>query len=126
MISIFLLFCFILTLLNGDDNTVNDITNATLVINNDGNLDSNINDNIISNNVVDSIHNNRNIDLNTFKYYSQYQQDRIIYEYFFSNNKYTTTILSEIVVDKYDGIYVEIGAHNGIEFSNTKFFDDLG
>ncbi len=45
-------------------------------------------------------------------YYSQYGQDRYVYENFFKG--------------KTDGVFVDIGAHNGIAFSNSKFFEDLG
>ncbi len=45
-------------------------------------------------------------------YYSQCQQDKFLYENFFQNKK--------------NGVFVEIGAHNGIAHSNTKFFEDIG
>jgi hypothetical protein len=45
-------------------------------------------------------------------YYSQSQQDKFLYEKFFK--------------DKKDGVFVEIGAYNGIVYSNTKFFEELG
>ncbi len=45
-------------------------------------------------------------------YYSQCGQDRTLNETCFKN--------------KTDGIFVEIGAHNGISFSNTKFFEEQG
>jgi FkbM family methyltransferase len=46
------------------------------------------------------------------KSYSQYEQDKILYNIFFKN-----------VVN---GIYVDIGAHNGEELSNTLFYEHLG
>lgn len=45
------------------------------------------------------------------KFYSQYNQDKIIYEKFFSGKK-----------DK--GFFLEIGADDGIRFSNCKFFEE--
>ncbi len=45
-------------------------------------------------------------------YYSQAGQDRFLNEKWFKN--------------KTNGVFVEIGAHNGISFSNTKFFEELG
>lgn len=46
-------------------------------------------------------------------YYSQCRQDKIIYENFFRDFK--------------SGVFVDIGAHNGITFSNTYFFEkELG
>lgn len=45
------------------------------------------------------------------KFYSQYNQDKIIYENFFSGKK-----------DK--GFFLEIGADDGIRFSNCKFFEE--
>lgn len=47
-----------------------------------------------------------------FHYYSQWGQDTYIHQQFFPNKK--------------DGIYIEIGAHDGIQFSNTFFFEQLG
>ncbi len=46
------------------------------------------------------------------KYYSQYGQDKFLYENFFT--------------DKKDGFFIDIGAHNGIHLSNTYFFENLG
>ena len=43
------------------------------------------------------------------KFYSQYQQDQYVYEKFFKNKK--------------NGIFVDIGAHDGITLSNTYFFE---
>jgi FkbM family methyltransferase len=45
-------------------------------------------------------------------YYSQFEQDKFVYENFFQG--------------KIDGYFVDIGAHDGITFSNSKFFEDLG
>jgi FkbM family methyltransferase len=45
-------------------------------------------------------------------YYSQFQQDQFTYEKYFINK------------DK--GYFVDIGAHDGITFSNSKFFEELG
>lgn len=44
--------------------------------------------------------------------YSQLGQERYLNEKYFNNKK--------------DGVFVDIGAHNGIELSNTKFFEELG
>jgi FkbM family methyltransferase len=46
------------------------------------------------------------------KYYSQYEQDKIIMEAYFKN--------------KTDGFFVEIGADDGVRFSNCKSFEDKG
>jgi len=46
------------------------------------------------------------------KYYSQFNQDKWLFENIFR--------------DKNDGIFVEIGADDGVDKSNTKFFEDLG
>ena len=46
------------------------------------------------------------------KYYSQFEQDKFIYENYFIN--------------KTKGYFVDIGAHDGITFSNSKFFEELG
>lgn len=46
------------------------------------------------------------------KFYSQYQQDKWLYENHFK--------------DKKDGVFLEIGADDGIDKSNTKFFEDIG
>jgi FkbM family methyltransferase len=43
-------------------------------------------------------------------FYSQYEQDQFVYNNFFR--------------DKRDGIFVDIGAHNGVTINNTKFFED--
>ena len=45
------------------------------------------------------------------KFYSQCKQDQFVYETFFK--------------DKKDGFFVEIGADDGITFSNTLFFEEL-
>lgn len=44
-------------------------------------------------------------------YYSQFEQDKIVNEYF--NNKT-------------EGFFVDIGAADGIRFSNSKFFEEIG
>lgn len=41
------------------------------------------------------------------KYYSQYEQDKIINEIYITNNK--------------NGVFVDIGAHDGIFLSNSYF-----
>lgn len=46
------------------------------------------------------------------KYYSQFEQDKIVYENYF--------------LDKTNGYFVDIGAHDGETFSNSKFFEELG
>lgn len=46
------------------------------------------------------------------QYYSQFGQDKFVYEHFF--------------LEKTEGIFIDIGAHDGISFSNTKFFEELG
>ena len=47
------------------------------------------------------------------RFYSQVGQDQFVYETFFK--------------DKKEGVYVDIGAHNGVKFSNTCFFEkELG
>jgi FkbM family methyltransferase len=46
------------------------------------------------------------------EYYSQFGQDKFLYENFFLN--------------KTDGFFVDIGAHDGITASNTYFFEKLG
>jgi FkbM family methyltransferase len=46
------------------------------------------------------------------KFYSQYGQDKFLYENFYKNKK--------------DGFYVDIGAHDGITLSNTMLFEELG
>jgi FkbM family methyltransferase len=45
-------------------------------------------------------------------YYSQFKQDKFVYENYFQN--------------KINGYFVDIGAHDGITFSNSKFFEELG
>lgn len=45
----------------------------------------------------------------SFEFYSQYQQDKFVYETFFRNKK--------------SGVFLEIGADDGIRFSNTYFFE---
>jgi FkbM family methyltransferase len=42
-------------------------------------------------------------------FYSQYQQDQYLYENFFKNKK--------------EGVFVDIGAHDGITINNTYFFE---
>ena len=44
-------------------------------------------------------------------YYSQFSQDKYIYETFFKNKKEP-------------GFFLEIGADDGIRFSNCKFFEE--
>lgn len=47
------------------------------------------------------------------KYYSQYKQDKILNENIFKNQR--------------GGVFVDVGAHNGIDISNTYFFEkELG
>ena len=46
------------------------------------------------------------------KYYSQYGQDKFIYENYFNG--------------KTSGYFVDIGAADGIHLSNTKFFEEIG
>ena len=46
------------------------------------------------------------------KYYSQFEQDKTVYQMFFKN--------------KTEGYFVDIGAHDGTTFSNSKFFEELG
>ena len=46
------------------------------------------------------------------KYYSQFNQDQFVYNKYFQN--------------KNNGYFVDIGAHDGVTFSNSKFFEDLG
>lgn len=43
-------------------------------------------------------------------FYSQYEQDKFVYNQFFK--------------DTYNGVFVDIGAHNGVTINNTKFFED--
>jgi len=43
------------------------------------------------------------------QFYSQYAQDQFVYERFFK--------------DKRDGVFVDIGAHDGVSLSNTYFFE---
>lgn len=43
-------------------------------------------------------------------FYSQYAQDQFVYNNFFQGKR--------------DGIFVDIGAHNGVTISNSKFFED--
>jgi FkbM family methyltransferase len=50
--------------------------------------------------------------INKHMYYSQFKQDQFVNENFFKNKK--------------DGFFVDIGAHNGITFSNSLFFEKLG
>lgn len=75
------------------------------------------------------------------KYYSQYRQDKFIFNTFFSNkvkiyNPKEWSTFSDIAkgspeyssknLIKYNGYFVDIGAHDGISFSNSKFFEELG
>ena len=75
------------------------------------------------------------------KYYSQYRQDKFIFNMFFSNaikvhNPKGWSSFSDITkgspefssinLFKYDGYFVDIGAHDGVSFSNSKFFEELG
>lgn len=46
------------------------------------------------------------------KSYSQYQQDLFIFNNFFKN--------------KHSGYFVDIGAHDGVTYSNSLFFENLG
>lgn len=43
------------------------------------------------------------------QFYSQYQQDQYVYEHFFK--------------DKRNGVFVDVGAHDGITLSNTYFYE---
>ena len=43
------------------------------------------------------------------QFYSQFEQDRYVYQNFFKNKR--------------EGIFVDIGAHDGVTFSNTYFFE---
>jgi len=45
-------------------------------------------------------------------YYSQFEQDKFVYENYFQG--------------KTDGYFVDIGAHDGTTFSNSRFFEELG
>ena len=45
-------------------------------------------------------------------YYSQFEQDKFVYENYFQG--------------KTDGYFVDIGAHDGTTFSNSKFYEELG
>lgn len=45
-------------------------------------------------------------------FYSQCMQDKYLLDNFFKNKR--------------DGFFVDIGAHNGISYSNTKIFEELG
>lgn len=45
-------------------------------------------------------------------YYSQFEQDKFVYENYFQG--------------KTNGYFVDIGAHDGTTFSNSKFFEELG
>ena len=46
------------------------------------------------------------------KYYSQFEQDKFTYENYFQDTK--------------EGYFVDIGAHDGTTFSNSRFFEELG
>lgn len=43
------------------------------------------------------------------QYFSQFEQDKFLNEKFFKNKK--------------NGVFIDIGAHNGINLSNTYFFE---
>jgi FkbM family methyltransferase len=45
-------------------------------------------------------------------YYSQFEQDKFVYENYFQG--------------KTDGYFVDIGAHDGTTFSNSRFYEELG
>jgi FkbM family methyltransferase len=45
-------------------------------------------------------------------YYSQFEQDKTVHQMFFQNT--------------FNGYFVDIGAHDGTTFSNSKFFEELG
>lgn len=45
-------------------------------------------------------------------YYSQFEQDKFVYENYFQ--------------DKTNGYFVDIGAHDGTTFSNSRFFEEIG
>ena len=53
-----------------------------------------------------------NITINKPRYYSQCQEDRALFETYFS---------SPVICQ---GVYLEIGALDGVKYSNTKFFED--
>lgn len=57
------------------------------------------------------------INKHTFRFpigfYSQQGEDKIIYEMYYKNNR------------KKGGVFVELGAMDGIDYSNTKFFEDV-
>lgn len=46
------------------------------------------------------------------QYRGQLRQDEIVHRSFFMN--------------KTDGVYLDVGAHDGLDISNTKFFEDIG
>jgi len=46
------------------------------------------------------------------KYYSQFKQDQFVYENYFQG--------------KTNGYFVDIGAHDGVTLSNSKFFEEIG
>lgn len=48
--------------------------------------------------------------LENFPYYGRFGQDKFVYEHFFQNKK--------------DGVFVDIGAYDGVESSNTLFFEE--
>jgi FkbM family methyltransferase len=53
------------------------------------------------------------VTLQAEQFYGQYHQDKLVYEKFFK--------------DKRNGVFVDVGAHDGITYSNTYFFEkDLG
>jgi len=54
----------------------------------------------------------KNTKIMSMKFYSQYKQDEWLYENHFK--------------DKTNGTFLEIGADDGVDKSNTKFFEELG
>lgn len=55
------------------------------------------------------------------KSYSQYKQDEIIYNKYFRRNA-----ISKLFLKEKKGFFIEIGADDGIDKSNTKLFEELG
>jgi FkbM family methyltransferase len=74
------------------------------------------------------------------KFYSQYNQDKFILENYFQRNclihlpkgwSSLGTINTKhnketLKLTRRDGYFVDIGAHDGVTFSNSKFFEELG
>ncbi len=50
-----------------------------------------------------------NVAAEEMEFYSQYQQDQYVYENFFKNKR--------------NGVFVDVGAHDGLALSNTYFFE---